>query len=103
MAYNNSDALIIILDNSTTAMTGMQEHPGTGYTLMGKEAKKVDLKVLVSALGIENIKVIDPIDLKATRSVIKEELAKDGPSVIIAQRPWALFKKEKIKPNGAKS
>jgi indolepyruvate ferredoxin oxidoreductase alpha subunit len=101
MAYNNSDALIIILDNSTTAMTGMQEHPGTGYTLMGKEAKKVNLKVLVSALGIENIKVIDPIDLKATRNAIKEELAKDGPSVIIAQRPCALFKRTNIKPKPA--
>ena len=90
MAYNNSDALIIILDNSTTAMTGMQEHPGTGYTLMKKEAKKVNLTDLISALGIENIKVIDPIDLKATRTAIKEELAKDGPSVIIAQSPVRL-------------
>ena len=101
MAYNNSDALIIILDNSTTAMTGMQEHPGTGYTLMKKEAKKVNLTDLVSALGIENIRVIDPIDLKATRAAIKEELAKDGPSVIIAQRPCALFKRSKIKPKPA--
>lgn len=101
MAYNNSDALIIILDNSTTAMTGMQEHPGTGYTLMGKEAKKVNLKDLISSLGIENIKVIDPIDQKATRSAIKEELAKAGPSVIIAQRPCALFKRAKIKSKPA--
>jgi len=101
MAYNNSDALIIILDNSTTAMTGMQEHPGTGYTLMGKEAKKVNLTDLVSALGIENIKVIDPMDLQATKTAIKEELAKDGPSVIIAQRPCALFKRSKIKPKPA--
>ncbi len=101
MAYNQSDALIIILDNSTTAMTGMQEHPGTGYTLMGKEAKKVNLKDLVSVLGIDNIKVIDPIDQKETRSAIKEELAKEGPSVIIAQRPCALFKRSNIKPQPA--
>jgi len=51
MAYNNSDALIIILDNSTTAMTGMQEHPGTGYTLMEERPKKVQSKGLISALG----------------------------------------------------
>jgi indolepyruvate ferredoxin oxidoreductase alpha subunit len=101
MAYNNSDALIIILDNSTTAMTGMQEHPGTGYTLMKKEAKKVNLKDLITSLGIDNIKIIDPIDQKATRSAIKEELAKDGPSVIIAQRPCALFKRSTIKPKPA--
>jgi indolepyruvate ferredoxin oxidoreductase alpha subunit len=101
MAYNQSDALIIILDNSTTAMTGMQEHPGTGYTLMGKEAKKVNLKDLISSLGIENVKIIDPFDQKETRNAIKEELAKDGPSVIIAQSPCALFKRANIKPKPA--
>ena len=100
MAYNNSDALIIILDNSTTAMTGMQEHPGTGYTLMGKEAKKVNLNILISALGIENIRVIDPNNVKEARSAIKDELASSGPSVIIAQSPCVLFKRanQKSKP-----
>jgi indolepyruvate ferredoxin oxidoreductase alpha subunit len=98
MAYNQSDALIIILDNSTTAMTGMQEHPGTGFTLMGKEAKRVNLNVLVSALGIENIKVIDPNNLKESRAAIKEELASSGPSVIIAQSPCVLFKRANAKP-----
>ena len=101
MAYNNSDALIIILDNSTTAMTGMQEHPGTGYTIMGKEAKKVNLKVLVSALGIDNIKIIDPMNQENTANAIKEELGKEGPSVIIAQRPCALFKRANTKPQQA--
>ncbi|PKN08648.1 MAG: indolepyruvate ferredoxin oxidoreductase subunit alpha [Deltaproteobacteria bacterium HGW-Deltaproteobacteria-7] len=98
MAYNNSDALIIILDNSTTAMTGMQEHPGTGYTLMGKEAKKVNLNVLVSALGIENIKVVNPNNIKETQNAIKDELASNGPSVIISQSPCVLFKRANIKP-----
>jgi indolepyruvate ferredoxin oxidoreductase alpha subunit len=97
MAYNKSNALIIICDNSTTAMTGMQEHPATGYTLLGEKTKQLDLKVLVSALGIENIKIIDPYDLKETRNAIKEELAKDGPSVIISQRPCVLFKRAKLK------
>jgi indolepyruvate ferredoxin oxidoreductase, alpha subunit len=95
MAYNKSNAVIIICDNSTTAMTGMQEHPATGYTLLGEKTKQLDLKVLVSALGIDNIRVVDPYDLKNTRSVVKEELAKDGPSVIISQRPCVLFKRTK--------
>ncbi len=98
MAYNQSDALIIILDNSTTAMTGMQEHPGTGYTLMGKEAKKVNLTVLVSALGIDNIRVINPYNIEETQIAIKEELAKSGPSVIISQSPCVLFKRANRKP-----
>lgn len=101
MAYNQSEALIMILDNSTTAMTGMQDHPGTGYTLMKKETKKVDLKLLVSALGIENIKIIDPYNLKEARDAIKEELAKSGPSVIISQHPCVLFKRANITPKPA--
>jgi indolepyruvate ferredoxin oxidoreductase alpha subunit len=101
MAYNRSNALIVILDNSTTAMTGMQDHPGTGYTLMGKQTKKVNLKDLVTALGIDNIKIINPFDQKETRTAIKEELAKDGPSVIISQSPCALFKRANIKPKPA--
>lgn len=101
MAYNQSDALIIILDNSTTAMTGMQEHPGTGYTLMGKETKQVNLENLIVALGIGHVKVVDPIDQKATTAAIKEALAQSGPSVIIARRPCALFKRSKIKPKPA--
>lgn len=98
MAYNHSNASIIILDNSTTAMTGMQEHPGTGFTLMGKATKKVNLKDLISSLGIDNIKVINPFNQKETISAIKEELAKEGPSVIISQSPCALFKRAGIKP-----
>jgi len=94
MAYNKSDALIIICDNSTTAMTGMQEHPATGFTLLGEPSKQLDLKLLVSALGIENIKVIDPYNLGETKEAIKEELAKDGPSVIISQRGCVLFKRK---------
>lgn len=97
MAYNKSDALIIICDNSTTAMTGMQEHPATGYTLQREETVKLDLKLLVSSLGIKNIREIDPNDLKTTRAVIKEELATDGPSVIISQRPCVLFKRANLK------
>ena len=54
---------------------------------------KVNLKVLVSALGIDNIKVIDPINLKETQQAIKDELATEGPSVIIAEKPCALFKR----------
>ncbi len=94
MAYNKSEALIIICDNSTTAMTGMQEHPGTGYTLQGQRTKQLDLKLLVSSLGIDNIKVIDPYNLKDTKEAIREELSKAGPSVIISQRGCVLFKRK---------
>jgi len=94
MAYNKSNALIIICDNSTTAMTGMQEHPATGYTLQGEKTKQLNLKLLISALGIDNIKIIDPYNLEETKTAIREELIKDGPSVIISQRSCVLFKRK---------
>jgi indolepyruvate ferredoxin oxidoreductase alpha subunit len=93
MAYNKSDAVIVICDNSTTAMTGMQEHPATGYTLQGEKTKELDLTVLTNALGIDSVRVIDPYDIKATKKVIKEELLRPGPSVVISRRPCVLFRR----------
>jgi indolepyruvate ferredoxin oxidoreductase alpha subunit len=100
MVYNKSDAVIVICDNSTTAMTGMQEHPATGYTLQGVESSRVDLMALVKTLGVENISVVDPYDLRAVRNALKMELGRSGPSVIISRRPCVLFKREKKTPVG---
>ena len=94
MSYNKSDAVIVICDNRTTAMTGMQEHPATGYTLQGEKTKEINFTELAAALGIESVHVIDPYDLKSTRSVLQEELLKSGPSVVISRRSCVLFKRE---------
>ncbi len=91
MAYNKSNAVIVICDNRTTAMTGMQEHPATGFTLQGEATKALDFVKLAQALGIENIQVIDPFDIKDTRRVIKEELSRKGPSLVISRAPCALL------------
>jgi indolepyruvate ferredoxin oxidoreductase alpha subunit len=93
MAYNKSDAVIVICDNRTTAMTGMQDHPATGCTLQGEKTKELDFSKLASALGIEHVRVIDPYDIKTTRKVMKEELAKPGASVVISQRA-CVFKRD---------
>ncbi|MDO9558233.1 MAG: indolepyruvate ferredoxin oxidoreductase subunit alpha [Syntrophales bacterium] len=101
MVYNKSNAVIVICDNRTTAMTGMQEHPATGFTLQGEETKTLDFAVLASALGIDSVRVIDPYDIKNTRTVMKEELSKDGPSVVISRRACVLLKRDQadaIKP-----
>jgi indolepyruvate ferredoxin oxidoreductase alpha subunit len=101
MAYNRSDAVIVICDNRTTAMTGMQEHPATGYTLQGAKTEGVDLAALVGALGISHPRVVDPYDLDSVRTVLKEELAKEGPSVVISRRACVLFKRDKSAPKKA--
>lgn len=94
MAYNKSNAVIVICDNRTTAMTGMQENPATGFTLLGEETKSLDFAVLASALGVDSVSVIDPYDMKNTRGVMREELSKDGPSVVISRRACALLKRD---------
>ena len=98
MAYNKGDAVIVIADNRTTAMTGMQEHPATGFTLQGEQTKQLDFATLAAALGVESVRIIDPYDLKMTRTVMKEELNKSGPSVVISNRPCVLNKRYQAGP-----
>jgi indolepyruvate ferredoxin oxidoreductase alpha subunit len=95
--YNKSPITIIILNNDTTAMTGFQDHPGTGKTLMGETTKAVDYVKLAQSLGVESVKVIDPYNYKETYDTIKEEIEKDTTSVIITNRPCVFLRKEKKK------
>ena len=92
VAYNESNATVIIVDNSITGMTGHQQNPTTGYNLKGDPATKIDLETLCRAVGIRRVRVVDPYDLKQTEDAIKEELAANEPSVIISRRPCALLK-----------
>lgn len=92
IAYNDSNSTVIILDNSITGMTGHQQNPTTGFNLKGDPASKIDLEALCRSVGIKNVRVVDPYDLAECNTVIKEELAKDEPSVIISRRPCALLK-----------
>ncbi|MGN0585105.1 MAG: indolepyruvate ferredoxin oxidoreductase subunit alpha [Ruminococcus sp.] len=92
IVYNKGINTVIILDNSITGMTGHQDNPTTGYTIRGEETKQVNLITLCKAVGVESVVVADPFDLKEFERVVKEETAKDEPSVIIAQRPCALLK-----------
>ncbi len=92
IAYNNSNSTVIILDNSITGMTGHQQNPTTGYNLKGDPAAKINLEALCKSVGINSVRVVDPYNLAECNTVIKEELAKDEPSVIISRRPCALLK-----------
>jgi indolepyruvate ferredoxin oxidoreductase, alpha subunit len=93
VAYNRSNVTIIILDNGTTGMTGSQEHPATGFTLRGEKANRVNLSDLARALGIENPRKINPWNLDEAEKVIKEELDKASPSLIISEGPCMLLKR----------
>ncbi len=97
ISYNNSNSTVIILDNSITGMTGHQHNPTTGFNLKGDPASKVDLEALCRAIGINSVRVVDPYNIAECETVIKEELAKEEPSVIISRRPCALLKYVKHK------
>ena len=92
IAYNQSNSTVIILDNSITGMTGHQQNPTTGYNIKGDPAGKIDLEALCRAMGFNRVRVVDPYDLKACDTVLKEELAAAEPSVIISRRPCVLLK-----------
>ena len=97
IAYNESNATVIIVDNSITGMTGHQQNPTTGFNLKGDPCAKIDLETLCRAVGIKRVRVIDPYDLKQCDEVLKEELSANEPSVIISRRPCALLKYVKHK------
>lgn len=92
VAYNNSNTVTVILDNRITGMTGHQQNPGTGFTLQGMPTKQADIPAIVKALGIENIKTVNPIKLDEMKAAIDWALAIDGPSVIITRWPCVLKK-----------
>ena len=92
IVYNKGNNTVIILDNSITGMTGHQDNPTTGKTIRGEATKQVDLIKLCHAVGIDHVTVADPFDVKSFERVVKEEVEREEPSVIIAQRPCALLK-----------
>ena len=94
---SKSGITIMILDNRITAMTGGQHHPGSGEAIDGSPAFQVDFENLCRALGAENIRRIDTYNLKETLDILKEEMASDELSVIITNRPCALYPKENRK------
>ena len=92
IVYNKGANTVIILDNSITGMTGHQDNPTTGYTIRGEETRQVNLVSLCRSVGVEHVVVADPFDTKEFEKVVKAELEREEPSVIIAQRPCALLK-----------
>ena len=87
--FNNADILLLILDNSATAMTGFQPHPGTGITATGAATEPVDIEALCRSLGVA-VEVADPYDLQATARLIYDGMKKSGPQVLLLRRKCAL-------------
>ena len=99
--YNKGYSTTIICDNRITGMTGLQEHPGTGYTAKGEPANMVNYPDLARALGIKNVRTIDPYNVLETMGAIREELNRDEASVIVTQQaPAFTVGKKEIPESG---
>ena len=95
MMYNKATGTVIILDNSTTGMTGHQDHAATGKTLQGDPTYAIDIPGLCRALGVKHVQEINAFDIETLEKAIKEEVARDEVSVIITKTPCVLLSKEK--------
>ena len=94
--YNQADLTVVIADNRTTAMTGQQDHPGTGRTLQGSEAPQLDFEALARAVGVEHVATVDPLDVEATEKAVRAALDHAGPSVVVARRPCVFVDREQF-------
>lgn len=95
--YNQTDMVLIVLDNSTTAMTGHQPHPGIGKTMMGEVSQKVSIKAILEAIGLDFVKEINPLDLEKSIEAVKEAAALKGVRAIIFKSPCvAIIKNDKF-------
>jgi indolepyruvate ferredoxin oxidoreductase alpha subunit len=96
MVYNKSTGTVMILDNSTTGMTGHQDHAATGKTLKGDSTYSIDMEALCRAIGVSNVYVVNAFDTDKLETVIKEATQMDEIAVIIAKAPCALLDKAPV-------
>jgi indolepyruvate ferredoxin oxidoreductase alpha subunit len=99
IVFNKGITTVILMDNSTTGMTGHQQHPGMGKTIREIDTLAINYEELVRAIGIRHVKVVDPYNLEETESAIKEALALEEPAMVISRRACVMLESERAKPN----
>ena len=98
IVYNRGKSTIIVLDNRTTAMTGHQNHPGTGLTLMNEPTQALSIEEIGCACGVRRVRVVDPYKIEETVKTIGEELEADEPSLIVSRAPCPLKERRALGP-----
>lgn len=91
--YNQGRGCVCVLDNRTTAMTGRQGNPFNGETLQKRPSRELDMEGVISALGVEDVRTIDPNDAKAVRRALKEATTSDELSVLVFRSPCVLIER----------
>lgn len=100
--FNNAKITMVVLDNSATAMTGFQPHPGTGLTAMGEESLKLKPEDIARACGVKFVEVVDPFDVKKTMEVMEKAIRFDGPSVVVTRRICNILQQREKRRRGEK-
>ena len=100
--YNNSNVTACILDNNATAMTGFQPHPGTGVNAVGDEARIIRIEDIVRGIGFEDVKVIDPYDIRKATEAVYKSITSPGSHVIIFRRECILITRRRMERAGIK-
>jgi indolepyruvate ferredoxin oxidoreductase alpha subunit len=101
--YNKANITMVILDNSATAMTGFQPHPGTGMTAAGDETVKLKPEDIARACGVKFVEVIDPSDIKKSIDTIEKAIRFEGPSVIVSRKLCAMIEQRERKKKKEKA
>lgn len=96
--YNRSDLTVMILDNTTTGMTGHQPNPATGFDIHGEPTTRLSLEALCAACGADSVRVVDAFDLAGLEAILREETGRKGVSVVIVRRACVLLGKENVHP-----
>jgi len=94
--YNQTDIIVVILDNSTTAMTGNQPHPGMGITMMNNQVEKISIEKIVTALGVTELIKVNPFDQKAAKKAVTELMSKKGVRVLLFEAPCIKVSKPEL-------
>ncbi|MEC4175900.1 thiamine pyrophosphate-dependent enzyme [Adlercreutzia sp. R7] len=96
--YNRGAGTVCVLDNRTTAMTGRQGNPFNGVTLQNRPSRELNIEAVVRAIGVEDVRTVDPNDAAAVRAALKETTALDDISVIVFRSPCVLLERKKTRP-----
>lgn len=98
IVYNKGKSVLVVVDNRTTAMTGHQDHPGTGQTLMGEATTSVSIEAVGRACGMQDVVTINPYNLKETQKAFSDALMRTTPSLIVSRAPCPLREKKNVGP-----
>lgn len=96
--YNRGAGTVCVLDNRTTAMTGRQGNPFNGVTLQNRPSRELNIEAVVAALGVEDVRTVDPNDAAAVRTALKEAVSTDDISVIVFRSPCVLLERKVARP-----